>query len=155
MGYTPLEGLVMGTRSGNIDPALALRLPGMLRKNAAEVEDLLNRQSGLLGISGRSADMRELSAAAAAGDRASSLAIEVFAILMSVGLSSGLVMGSVGFATGTCSCVFSGSFLQPARPNPVVMAMMAISFVRLGMIKRWEALTSSATHLLFFVVSGA
>jgi acetate kinase len=79
MGYTPLEGLVMGTRSGNIDPALALRLPGLAGLAAGEVEDMLNKQSGLLGISGRSADMRELLEGAKAGDEACELAIEVFA----------------------------------------------------------------------------
>jgi acetate kinase len=78
MGYTPLEGLVMGTRSGNIDPALALRLPALTGMTAAAVEDLLNKQSGLLGVSGRSADMRELLEGARAGDAACELAIAMF-----------------------------------------------------------------------------
>src|SRR5262245_17270067 len=76
MGFTPLEGLVMGTRSGNIDPALVLHL---LRggKTLDEVEDLLTRRSGLLGLCG-SADMRTVLAAEGAGDRRAALAVDLF-----------------------------------------------------------------------------
>lgn len=60
MGHTPLEGLVMATRSGDIDPGLLLHVLGEKGRTAEAVETLLSKQSGLLGISGRSADMREL-----------------------------------------------------------------------------------------------
>lgn len=63
MGFTPLEGLVMGTRSGDIDPALMSFLAQKEGVNAAEVENWLNKRSGLLGLSGSSNDMRELTAA--------------------------------------------------------------------------------------------
>ena len=78
MGLTPLEGLVMGTRSGDVDPALVGFL--MRREGATidEVETLLNRRSGLLGVSGRSRDMRELLAAEAEGDRRAGLAVDLF-----------------------------------------------------------------------------
>jgi acetate kinase len=78
MGLTPLEGLVMGTRSGDVDPALVGFL--MRREDATvdEVETLLNRRSGLLGVSGRSRDMRELLAAEADGDRRAGLAVDLF-----------------------------------------------------------------------------
>ncbi|MES2646737.1 MAG: acetate kinase [Bacteroidota bacterium] len=78
MGFTPLEGLVMGTRSGDVDPGLHAYLAGALRINVVEVENLLNKKSGLLGLSGLSADMRELQQAADNGHEASMLAIEVF-----------------------------------------------------------------------------
>jgi len=78
MGFTPMEGLVMGTRSGDIDPGAILYL---LRhgKSEADLDTLLNRRSGLLGISGRSGDMRDLESAAKAGDQRAELALEVFA----------------------------------------------------------------------------
>lgn len=78
MGFTPLEGLVMGTRSGDADPSLAgfLARAGGLPVN--EVEDWLNTRSGLLGVSGRSQDMRELLAARASGDARAALAVEMF-----------------------------------------------------------------------------
>jgi acetate kinase len=80
MGYTPLEGLIMGTRTGDLDPALPLRLQALTGQTANEVESLLNTRSGLLGLSGRSADMRDLLAAAAAGDEPSALAVEAFCL---------------------------------------------------------------------------
>lgn len=78
MGLTPLEGLVMGTRSGDVDPGLVLHLTSALGMTAAQVDKLLNRESGLLGLSGISKDMRELEAAAAEGNERARLAIGVF-----------------------------------------------------------------------------
>ncbi len=78
MGMTPLEGLVMGTRSGDIDPALIDYMAGRLKTDAHGVVEILNKRSGLIGISGVSNDMRTLAAAAAAGDRKADLAIEIF-----------------------------------------------------------------------------
>lgn len=75
MGLTPLEGLVMGTRSGDVDPALVLRLAREL--GVDEAERVLNRESGLLGISGVSGDMRDLEAAAEAGNPDADFAIRV------------------------------------------------------------------------------
>ncbi|MGZ8494370.1 MAG: acetate/propionate family kinase [Candidatus Binatia bacterium] len=77
MGFTPLEGLVMGTRSGDIDPALVSYLARKEQVDAAEVENWLNKRSGLLGLSGLSNDMRELTAAYHTHPRAR-LAIDVF-----------------------------------------------------------------------------
>lgn len=78
MGFTPLEGLVMGTRSGDIDPGLHAYIADTLRINTVEVENFLNKKSGLLGLSGLSADMRELQEAADNGHAGASLAIDVF-----------------------------------------------------------------------------
>jgi len=78
MGATPLEGLVMGSRAGDVDAGALLAL---LRAgyDADQLDDLLNRRSGLAGLSGRSNDLREIEAAAAEGDDRSRLAINVFA----------------------------------------------------------------------------
>jgi len=78
MGLTPLEGLVMGTRSGDLDPGLVLHLCTALGKTPSEVDRLLNRESGLLGLSGLSKDVRELEAAAAQGNERARLAISAF-----------------------------------------------------------------------------
>ena len=79
MGMTPLEGLVMGTRVGDIDPGLLLYLQREQKLSAADLDTLLNTQSGLKGISGRSADVRDLEAAAAGGDASAELALALFA----------------------------------------------------------------------------
>ncbi len=80
MGFTPLEGLVMGTRSGDVDPAVLDYVAGKEGLSLPEVESLLNKQSGLLGISGLTSDMRELLAEAEEhDDRRAWLAIEMFA----------------------------------------------------------------------------
>jgi acetate kinase len=79
MGFTPLEGLVMGTRSGDIDPAIIDFISVKEGLSAHEVETLLNKQSGLLGISGLTNDMRELLAEEHENnDRRSHLAVEIF-----------------------------------------------------------------------------
>jgi len=77
MGFTPLEGLVMGTRSGDLDPAVISYLARKEEVDAAEVESWLNQRSGLLGVSGLASDMRELIAAYDANPRAR-LAVDVF-----------------------------------------------------------------------------
>lgn len=79
MGMTPLEGLVMGTRCGDIDPSLVEFLCEVEGYSVGEVDTLLNRQSGLLGISGLTGDMRDLLAERdETGDRRATLAIEIF-----------------------------------------------------------------------------
>ncbi len=79
MGLTPLEGLVMGTRSGDLDPAIIDFVSAKEGLSAQEVETLLNKQSGLIGISGLTNDMRELLAEAHEhDDRRARLAVEIF-----------------------------------------------------------------------------
>lgn len=77
MGFTPLEGLVMGTRSGDLDPAVALYLVKELGMSADEAEDLLNQESGLKGLCGER-DMRDVIARAQQGNEAAQTAIGVF-----------------------------------------------------------------------------
>ena len=79
MGYTPLDGLVMGTRSGSVDPAIIPFLMEKENMNIQQIDDYLNRRSGVLGISGLSSDFRDLESAAWRGDERSQLAIDMFA----------------------------------------------------------------------------
>ncbi len=78
MGMTPLPGLVMGTRSGDIDPAIIFYLIQQVGMTCQQVDDALNNSSGLLGISCNSNDMRDCLRAAAGGDERAKLAVELF-----------------------------------------------------------------------------
>lgn len=77
MGFTPLEGLVMGSRCGDLDPSLPFFLQNTVGLSAADAEALLNKKSGLTGLSG-SNDMREIVSRADAGDAAAQLAVDIF-----------------------------------------------------------------------------
>lgn len=79
MGFTPLAGVAMGTRSGNIDPALIPFIMEKTGKTADEVLDVLNKKSGMLGVSGLSSDLRDIEGQAAEGNERAELALEVFA----------------------------------------------------------------------------
>ena len=78
MGFTPLEGIVMGTRCGNIDPAIALFLIKELVYTADQVNDLFNKKSGVAGISGVSSDFRDLEKASSEGNEKAELALEIY-----------------------------------------------------------------------------
>lgn len=77
MGMTPLEGLVMGTRSGDVDPAVLFQLARRAGLSVDDLDDLLNKRSGLLGLAGAS-DMRDILAGVDAGDAAAMLAFDVY-----------------------------------------------------------------------------
>jgi acetate kinase len=78
MGMTPLEGLMMGTRSGSIDPGILFYLRRSGRLSDDQLEDELDHQSGLLGVSARTSDVRQLLALEASGDKPSTLALQMF-----------------------------------------------------------------------------
>jgi acetate kinase len=79
MGFTPLEGLMMGTRSGSIDPGILIYLMREYEWDAQQFEEALNRHAGLLGVSGISSDFREIEKVAQAGNRRAQLALAMFA----------------------------------------------------------------------------
>lgn len=78
MGFTPLDGLMMATRSGSVDPSILLYLLREGKTTVAELDDILNERSGLKGISGISGDMREIEAAVAAGNERAKLAYDMY-----------------------------------------------------------------------------
>jgi acetate kinase len=92
MGLTPLEGLVMGTRSGDVDPGVFGFLAGRAGLTVDELSEALNNASGLLGLSGMSNDMRTVEAAAAEGNERARLALEVFVHRLAKAIA-GLVTG--------------------------------------------------------------
>lgn len=79
MGFTPLDGLLMGTRSGSIDPAVVQFLAGKLNSSLDEIITILNKKSGVEGISGVSSDFRDLDAASVAGNERAGIALDMFA----------------------------------------------------------------------------
>ena len=79
MGLTPLEGLIMGTRSGDIDPAIVDFIAGKEGLNSKEMNDILNKKSGVLGISKLSSDFRDLADAADSGNELAKAALETYA----------------------------------------------------------------------------
>ena len=109
MGMTPLEGLMMGTRSGDLDPAVVLELAERHDFDIDRVATLLNTESGLLGVSGVSNDLRKVEAAAARGDGRARLAIELFAHRLRRGIGSAL--GVLGQAD---AIVFTGGIGENA-----------------------------------------
>jgi acetate kinase len=112
MGFTPLEGLVMGTRSGDLDPAILDYLAGKEGLSLAQVEAILNSQSGLLGVSGLTADMRELLAEAGEqGDRRARLAIDLFCYR-----ARKYIGAYLGAMDGAEAVVFAGGIGENAPP---------------------------------------
>lgn len=82
MGLTPLEGLMMGTRCGSIDPAIVGHVADATGKTAKEILDSLNKRSGLLGVSGLSNDMRTVEEAASNGNERAKLALDIFCYVL-------------------------------------------------------------------------
>jgi acetate kinase len=111
MGFTPLEGLVMGTRSGDVDPNLHAYLVEHAGMTLEEVTDLLNKQSGLLGLSGASNDMRNLLQLEAAGNTRAKLAIDVFCYRLAKG-----VLGLCAALPSLDALVFTGGIGENAAP---------------------------------------
>jgi acetate kinase len=103
MGFTPLDGLMMATRSGAVDPGLLLHLELRCGVSAPILEDALLRESGLLGVSGVSGDMRKVLAAAAEGNAAAQLAYDRFILYARRGV--GAMAGALG---GADMLIFTG-----------------------------------------------
>jgi acetate kinase len=110
MGFTPAAGLVMGTRTGDLDPGVAVYLARTKGMDAAALEELFNRRSGLLAVSGTTADMQTLLAARTSDPRAEN-AIALFCY------SARKWVGALAAALGGLDClVFTGGIGQHAAP---------------------------------------
>ena len=111
MGFTPLEGLMMGTRSGSIDPAILIYLIRHRGYTAEQLDRILNRESGLLGVSGISGDMREILKAKEQGNERARLAFDVYAHRLCRGI--GAMAGVLG---GADAIVFTGGIGENCAP---------------------------------------
>ena len=88
MGFTPLEGLMMGTRSGSVDPGILTYLVRQGQLQGQEIDAVLNQKSGLLGISGLSGDMREILAAIKEGHARAKLAFDIYMHRLQAGVGA-------------------------------------------------------------------
>lgn len=96
MGFTPLEGLMMGTRSGSVDPGILTYLMRQNRLTGEQIDAILNQQSGLLGISGRSGDMREILTAIKHEDERAQLAFDIYVHRLQAGIGAMIaVLGGI------------------------------------------------------------
>jgi acetate kinase len=111
MGFTPLEGLMMGTRSGSIDPGILIHLIRKFGYTADQLDDILNRQSGLLGVSGLSGDMREILEAIGNGNERARLAYEIYAHRLV--RETGAMIAVLG---GVDAIVFTGGIGENCAP---------------------------------------
>lgn len=111
MGFTPLEGLMMGTRSGDVDPHLPTFLAKREGVNLDQVDEWLNKKSGLLGVSGLSSDMRELLEAEAQGNERAALAIKMFSYRVKKWI--GAYLAALG---GAEAVIFGGGIGENSPP---------------------------------------
>ena len=135
MGLTPLDGLVMGTRSGDVDPGLLSYLAGRTRMNVDELTGALNTDSGLQGLSGVGNDMRTVAGAAADGNERAQLALDVFVHRLSKAIA-GLVVGLQRLDV----LVFTGGIGE----NSAVVRSLVLS--RLGFLGLAEDAHANAGH---------
>lgn len=110
MGFTPQAGIMMGTRSGDIDPSILPFIQQTEGKSAAEINHLINNQSGLLGISGISHDYRDVEQAASQGDSRAQVALELFAERIRAVIGSYIVQ-----LGGIDALIFTGGIGENAR----------------------------------------
>src|SRR6266851_4835556 len=125
MGFTPLEGLMMGTRSGSVDPGILTYLMRERKSTGEQLDDLLNTKSGLLGISGVSSDMRQIVAAMKDGHTRAKLAFEIFVHRLQAGI--GAMIAVLG---GIDALVFTAGI---GENSPEVRAAACANFEFLGL----------------------
>jgi acetate kinase len=125
MGFTPLEGLMMGTRSGSVDPGILTYLMRERNLSGQALDDLLNKNSGLLGISGLSGDMREIVGAMKTGNERARLAFDIFVHRLQTGI--GAMIAALG---GIDALVFTAGI---GEHSPEVRAAACRNFDFLGL----------------------
>ena len=126
MGFTPLEGLVMGTRSGDIDPAAVEFIRAKLGMTAEEVVNYLNKKCGMLGVSELSSDCRDLTAAAEQGNEKAKLALEMVAYRVKKYVGSYLAV-----LNGADAIVFTGGI---GEHSPLIRGIVASDMEYAGVI---------------------
>jgi acetate kinase len=130
MGFTPLAGLAMGTRSGSIDPAVIWFIMEKEKLSTKEIDQLLNKKSGVLGISGVSSDFRDLEEAANSGNERAKLAVKMFCYRVKKYIGEyAAVMGGVD------AVVFTAGI---GENNPVVRREILEDMEFLGIKVDWE-----------------
>jgi acetate kinase len=126
MGFTPLDGLMMGTRSGSVDPGILTFLMREQNLTGEQLDEVLNKKSGLLGISGVSSDMRQIIQAMKQGDARAKLAFDIFVHRLRTGIAS--MVASLG---GMDALVFSAGI---GENSPEVRAAACTNLAFLGLM---------------------
>lgn len=137
MGFTPLEGLMMGTRSGSVDPGILIHLLRHQGLDAEKLDEILNRNSGLKGVSGLSGDMRHIQTAIAQGNSRAQLAFNVY--IHSLCSNIGAMLASLGRLD---ALVFTGGV---GENQPQVRALACEAFEFLGVKLDLDKNTQSPT----------
>src|SRR5438105_2096338 len=120
MGFTPLEGLIMGTRSGSVDPGILTYLMREHRLQAHEIDDVLNKESGLLGISGVSGDMREVLESMKQGHSRSKLAFDIYVHRLQSGIGAMVaVLGGIDVLVFTAGVGENSAQVRAAACKPL------------------------------------
>ena len=127
MGFTPLDGLMMGTRSGSVDPGILTYLMREKNLDGGALDELLNSKSGLLGISGISADMREIISAMQGGNQRAQLAFDIFVHRLHAGVGSMLAA-----LNGVDAIVFTGGIGENS-PDVRANTCDRFSFLKLAL----------------------
>jgi acetate kinase len=123
MGFTPLDGIAMGTRSGSIDPAIPLYLITELNYTVDEVNELLNKKSGVLGLSNVSSDFRDIETAAENGNKRAKIALDVYAYKIKKEIGAYIVaMGGIDAIVFTAGVGENG-------PNTRVRSLTGLEFL--------------------------
>ena len=125
MGFTPLEGLMMGTRSGSVDPGILTYLMRQKGISAQRLDEILNKESGLLGISGISGDMRQILAAVKNGHERAKLAFDIYIHRLQSGI--GAMVAVLG---GVDAVIFTAGV---GENSPEVRAATCENFGYLGL----------------------
>jgi len=140
MGLTPLEGVAMGTRSGDIDPGIIFYLAHKERLKLSQLKDILNNKSGLLGLSGASNDVRDLLKLSRGGNKRAKLALEVFCYRIKKYIGAYLaVLGSVD------AVVFTGGIGENS-PGLIKKIMQGIKVKKLIIRTNEELFIARETH---------
>ena len=125
MGFTPLEGLMMGTRSGSVDPGILTYLIRQRQFSGQQLDEVLNQKSGLLGVSGISSDMREILAASKSGHQRAKLAVDMYVHRLRQGI--GAMISVLG---GVDALIFTAGV---GENSPEVRAAVCDNFAFLGL----------------------
>jgi acetate kinase len=125
MGFTPLEGLMMGTRSGSVDPGILTYLIRQRQFSGQQLDEVLNQKSGLLGVSGISSDMRQILAASKSGQQRATLAFDMYVHRLRQGI--GAMIAVLG---GVDALVFTAGV---GENSPDVRAAVCDNFAFLGL----------------------
>jgi acetate kinase len=149
MGFTPLDGLMMGSRSGSVDPSILLYLMRQEGYSVDQLDDMLNRKSGLLGVSGVSNDLRRVTEAIAQGNAQAQLAVDVYIHRLRSGIGS--MIATLG---GVDALIFTAGVGENA-PNVRAAACEAFAYMGLQLDLAQNAEQPNAGQLPDRLISAA